>query len=225
MRRHREAFTLVELLVVIAIIAILIAMVFNLANRAITKANQTKSLNNMRQVATGFMMYAADNNGRLPNRPADNNGQDRWPKLIYDGYLKDKRIYAAMDDPSNFIKRNTDPLSNSTNNTSYIMNGTLDPGRSEEAAEAYPISLASIEQPSKTILLGLLYDDGNFFLDVANKDQRLIKPYQFGTSNNYVFMDGSARTIDGKEYLELNSQSSTNAWLWLIHKEDDPAAP
>ncbi len=217
MRLRCKAFTLIELLVVIAIVAVLVAMIFNVADRGIVKANQTKSLNNMKQVATGFMLYAADNNGRLPNRPVDGSTADRWPKLIH-SYLQDTQVFAAMDDPSNFIRRGTDPLSNSSNNTSYIMNGGLDPDRGQAQAEEQPMTLAAIQQPSSTILLGLIYTDTNFFLDVANGDESLIRPNQFGSNNNYVFMDGSARTLDAKDYVDGNRGK---AWLWLLNKGED----
>ncbi|MGH8046941.1 MAG: hypothetical protein ACREKL_06820, partial [Chthoniobacterales bacterium] len=111
-----------------------------------------------------------------------------------------------------------DPLSNTTNNTSYIMNGGLDPGTDQSTAADKPLVLAAIDQPSKTILIGLIYDDPNFFLDVANDDQDLIDPKQFGTSNLYVFMDGSARALEAKDYEEQNSQNGSKAWLWLINK-------
>ena len=46
--------------------------------------------------------------------------------------------------------------------------------------------------------MGLVYDDPNFFLDVEQGDADLIKPSLFGSSNNYVFMDGSARMLGAK---------------------------
>ncbi len=58
MRRH--GFTLIELLVVIAIIAILAAILFPVFAKAREKARQTSCLNNCRQLATAFVMYAQD---------------------------------------------------------------------------------------------------------------------------------------------------------------------
>jgi prepilin-type N-terminal cleavage/methylation domain-containing protein len=62
----RKGFTLIELLVVIAIIAILAAILFPVFARAREKARQSSCLSNMKQLATGYLMYAQDYDERFP---------------------------------------------------------------------------------------------------------------------------------------------------------------
>ncbi len=71
---NRKAFTLIEMLVVIAIIALLAAMIVPTVSNALTNAQRTKSLSNLRQIGLGLTAYAVENR-RFPDSPLY-HGQD-----------------------------------------------------------------------------------------------------------------------------------------------------
>jgi len=76
-RKRANAFTLIELLVVIAIIAILAALLLPALAKAKTKAQGAFCMNNTKQLAICWLMYAHDNNDYLsPNR--DGGSVQNW---------------------------------------------------------------------------------------------------------------------------------------------------
>src|SRR5258706_4945519 len=71
MRNDQRAFTLVELLVVIAIIAILIALLLPVLQRARASADAVVCQNNLKQLMTGAILFADDHKGQLPGGVTD----------------------------------------------------------------------------------------------------------------------------------------------------------
>jgi prepilin-type N-terminal cleavage/methylation domain-containing protein len=67
--RTEKGFTLIELLVVIGIIALLASIALPAFQSVQVKAQQTKALNNAKQIGLACKLFAADNNGQYPNYP------------------------------------------------------------------------------------------------------------------------------------------------------------
>jgi len=65
--RGRKAFTLVELLVVVAIIALLLAMLAPMLNKAMQIARRVQCVTNMKVTGTAVHMFAGTHKGRAPS--------------------------------------------------------------------------------------------------------------------------------------------------------------
>ena len=67
-RNHRNrGFSLVELLVGIAVGALLAGMGIPAIQGALSKGKQVACSSNMKQIGQGILLYAPENNGRLPS--------------------------------------------------------------------------------------------------------------------------------------------------------------
>lgn len=112
----KRAFTLIELLVVIAIIAILAAILFPVFAQAKVAAKKTSDLNNMKQMATGTMIYLADNDDVFPINFQDfvNYSQSyNWSSSVQLGpYLKNTQIFLSPGESSRTALSFYDPLPN-----------------------------------------------------------------------------------------------------------------
>jgi prepilin-type N-terminal cleavage/methylation domain-containing protein/prepilin-type processing-associated H-X9-DG protein len=91
-RALRRAFTLIELLVVIAIIAIIAAILLPVLNKAEQRAQMVYCINNLNQLAKGWIMYAHDNQDNLVqvtalnamvNSPSDPTAQPGGPNCSW----------------------------------------------------------------------------------------------------------------------------------------------
>lgn len=74
-RKPRAGFTLIELLCVITIIGLLAGMIFPVTQNIITRANDTKCMNNLRQIGIAANAAATDNDNRYPIIEIDEDGK------------------------------------------------------------------------------------------------------------------------------------------------------
>ncbi len=188
------------------IVGVLAAILLPVLSKATFLSKQSACLSNMRQLAVAFHLYTDDRDFDLPGRVTD-KGQDKWPALLYE-YTKTTKVFTApgIEETQG---ENLDLLANSSNNTSFIMNGYNDLDAYNNPA--FKIKLVNITFPSQTILLGMPYaKDNNFYMDYAEGNHaKVLNLKAYGTGSNYVFADGSARFIKEKDY---------NPLFWAVNK-------
>lgn len=98
----KRGFTLIELLVVIAIIAILAAILFPVFARARESARTSTCLSNVRQIATGIMMYIQDYDETYPAATNISRAfNTQWPQLrtVVQPYVKNDKIWFCPSEP------------------------------------------------------------------------------------------------------------------------------
>lgn len=111
--RCPQGFTLVELLVVIVVIAIVAALLLPVLSSARAKGQQTACLNNLKQLVTGWLVYADDNGSKyadnmpLVDLPAISNNwvlgnMQITAQSTNSGLLERGELFPYMTQPSLF---------------------------------------------------------------------------------------------------------------------------
>ena len=186
-----KGFTLIELLVVIAIIAILAAILFPVFAKAREKARQTACLSNLRQLATGMLMYIEDWNGTFPLGRFKGKSI-LWASMIFP-YVKNEEIYACPANPDS-VKRSKDTVYRIP--CSYAANREL----CHCWQDGYePVKLGVARNPAQTGLIGELVNCPWLDLALHHKTswpQSLIERRVWAGHNvgyNIAFVDGHAK--------------------------------
>ncbi len=169
----RKGFTLIELLVVIAIIAILAAILFPVFAQAREKARQTACSSNLKQIATGMLMYAQDYDETMvvwTGGYSWNTWGTMYPRLV-DPYIKSGIKYNASDNSTEIkdvwacptAKSQLSILSNTYAYNYWTLGGINLSANPAARSSAYgpwqdptynrPAPLATLQKPAETIMI------------------------------------------------------------------------
>jgi prepilin-type N-terminal cleavage/methylation domain-containing protein/prepilin-type processing-associated H-X9-DG protein len=216
---RQSGFTLIELLVVIAIIAILAAILFPVFAQAKASAKRISALSNIKQIGTSLNIYASDYDdtfvpGTLQDGTAFRFGY--FEGLLFP-YIKNEQIW--QDPAANHTATNRRSIGLSAKASADI--GSLWPNNRVW-------SLTSVEFPSEFIvasgvqpspytpgLAGLRFTSmGSPFqacravvnaIAGTNQNNNTLPYIRHTGSNNYAFVDSSARNLRPVQTLAPNN--------------------
>lgn len=208
----RQAFTLIELLVVIAIIAVLAGLLFPVLGRAKAKGKDVACINNLKQWALATLMYANDNDDRLPaeGNPTGTEQQEGRAWYVDLPRAMSQQSYNELQFRTNHsrsIEKSiwicpSNPSKGSTSGQNmwhYSLNANVDgigAGGDLEVAR-----LSMIKQPSKTVWLADAKKNLPLIEPVRTDRNVLFKDLHNKKGQNFSFLDGHAAYAPASEFL------------------------
>lgn len=227
----RKGFTLIELLVVIAIIAILAAILFPVIMEA-KRAGQTSACAaNIKQIASGIILYADDNSGRTPPLVTIKVRWSDWYSWLKNvkPYIKSRNVFRC---PAFQFKSTAESFATGGHPSNYSVNygvfGIDETTGGVASNGVYSLSyfnntLSSFRRQSKMIMVAETADnapDSNFWMlsvQTTDSDGTIKHPLKdhWPTFHgkgivNVGFIDGHVKTMHLFKTISTNPEE--NMW-------------
>lgn len=224
------AFTLIELLVVIAIIGILASLLLPSLARAKEAGKRTACISNLRQIGLAEVLYRNDNDGTFASRDL----QRGWLHAI-EGAIPGDQVLLCPNDLETRQEHSGEHAHDEDEvHRSYLMNGFDDffvnwlpadawkrhatgtaPGTMREGSVPEPsdtVSFGEKKGASEAFYLELLKPETGYLEDLEQSRHPRSALAGKGGSANFVFLDGSVRTLKfGRSLRPMN--------LWAVSPE------
>ena len=212
-RQLSMAFTLIELLVVIAIIGILASLLLPSLARAKEAGKRTACISNLRQIGLAEVLYRNDNDGAFASRDL----QRGWLPAI-EGAIRGDQVLLCPNDLETRKEHSGEHAHEEDEiHRSYLMNGFDDffikalpsdawerhaagktPGMMKEGSVPEPSDTAGFGEKkgdSEAFYLELLKPENGYLEDLEQSRHPRSALGGNGGSANFVFLDGSVRTL------------------------------
>jgi len=199
-----SGFTLIELLILIAIVGILATLIIPTLANALDSANRTKCLNNMKQSMQGVLLFAQDNDMRLPAGydPSLGGAQATWEQQIW-SYIAQGSPYLAYTSP--FFRCPSAKLSG----FGFAMNHVAQTNYGSSTA-LWKIRIPAFSKPSHVIVLAEVRPTSASLNWATTGPGHVSADFsRHNGKGNYAFLDGRV------ESLAINQVNSTDSNLFV----------
>ncbi|MDP0495834.1 MAG: prepilin-type N-terminal cleavage/methylation domain-containing protein [Verrucomicrobiota bacterium JB024] len=149
MSRFKRGFSLVEMLVSIAVIAVLMVIVIASVGRIRNSANRAQCVNNIRQLGSGILMYAQDDQLKFPQVSAPH-----WATHIEDFVGAEKRADGSYGESSPFVCPSRLGMLENSRSCHYGINFYLYSDTHGSSISEAQYKLNQVDNPARTILIG-----------------------------------------------------------------------